>query len=154
MTAQEVAAMKPSTTPPATPRANGNRDPEIVTEPIKLSEFRNNGRSVTIVWLGQEIKFFYKPASMDAEHYEQIMKEDDKQTMSEWSIEYALRIFDAIPSICEDDGSPLAITRENMRKLPQNMLSMMISAISQDLAPKAPTASNLNGSSPPAEPKA
>lgn len=106
--------------------------------PISLSEFRANSRPITITWLDQEIEVRYRPCAMDATHYERIRAADDDTPYSDWVVMYALEVVDSIPSLCNDDGSPLVINEETLRQLPSQLLSNIVDEVRADLSPKAP----------------
>lgn len=126
----------------------GERNEKVMDEPISLAAFRKNVRSLTANWKGYEkpVQFAYKPGALDAEHYDKL-REDEDLPISEWAVRYCARVLAAIPTFTEDDGSPLAITYENMRLVPTGLLNTMINAISEDLNPKEKTDSDSNGTS-------
>ena len=120
--------------------------PEPESEVVTISEFRANGRPLTVDYLGAIIRFVYKPGALDTDHWDE-MKKSENLDSAHYAVAYCERILAAIPSITNDDGSPLEMTADNLRQLPTPMLNRMINAITADLAPKATPESASNGSS-------
>jgi hypothetical protein len=121
--------------------------------PVERSKIAAVLRSIRVDYFGEAITITYKPDGMtpakeaelarlrqEAEDHRNGDGEDTQATLAGNAEQLAERLAELLVSWdIVDDGEPLPPTKENLMTFPNALLGHIVTAIGEDLAPKART---------------
>jgi hypothetical protein len=113
---------------------------------IKIGDLSKEVREISFVFADETVNLSYKVGKYTGEAELRLSEaQTDKQPVNG-----LVNLLDGLLvswDVLEDDGKQMAVTVENLRRLPVNFLAEMTNAITEDMRPNAVTASQSRGGS-------
>jgi len=114
--------------------------------PIKIGDLSKDVRDISFVFADETINLSYKVGKYTGDAELRLSEaQTDKQPVNG-----LVNLLDGMLvswDVLEDDGEPMMVTLENLRRLPVTFLADMTNAITEDMRPNAVTASPSRGGS-------
>lgn len=111
--------------------------------PIKIGSLQGEKRPLTVPYNDDEVNLHYWPAVYTADYEDRVLS----LTQTERNAgALALMLFELIADwdVTEDDGTPYALTLENLRIVPGTFLSPLFEAIMEDARKHNPNQMAIN----------
>ena len=114
--------------------------------PIKIGDLSKEVREISFVFADETVNLSYKVGKYTGEAELRLSEaQTDKQPVNG-----LVNLLDGMLvswDVLEDDGKPMPVTVENLRRLPVNFLAEVANTITEDMRPNAVTASPSKGGS-------